>query len=78
MARETMIPVTNVGIWEAGVAADEKSYERIAAPYVTQAVISSEQAQERLSGFKIGVAIWGTLSAASIGFWLVLGYFLLP
>jgi len=77
MARETMIPVTNVGIWEAGVAADEKSYERIAAPYLKPAVKSPEQPQERLSGLKVGVAIWGTLSAASIGFWLVLGYFLL-
>lgn len=78
MARETMIPVTNVGIWEAAVAADEKSYQPVAAPYPKPAVSSSSQEEGWFSGFKLGIAIWGTLSAASIGFWMLLGYLLFP
>jgi hypothetical protein len=77
MARESMIPVTNVGIWETGVTAGEKKYDFISDQRIEHVVEREKKRQDLIQGLKLGITIWGTLSLFSVSFWFLLSYFIL-
>ena len=75
MAQERMIPVTNVGIWDSGVADDPNRYNFV--PKKKSGKTGETQNREEvIRGLKLGIPVWGVLSAVSVSFWAILAYWL--
>lgn len=76
MAQRSMIPVTDLGIWETGVSKKEKGFIFLPDQGKDQSSKKRRERQELIEGLKTGVPVWGLLSAVSISFWGVLIYWL--
>jgi len=77
MAQKSMIPATGLGIWETGISREEKGFSFLPDQRKNQSSAKRKERQEKIEGLKIGVTIWGLLSAVSLSFWGSLIYLLL-
>lgn len=76
MAQRSMIPVTDLGIWETGVSKKQKGFAFLPDQRKDQSSMKRKEREELIEGLKTGVTIWGLLSAVSISFWGTLIYWL--
>lgn len=76
MAQRSMVPVTDLGIWETGVSKKEKGFIFLPDQGKEHASRKRRAREELIEGLKTGVTVWGLLSAVSISFWGILIYWL--
>lgn len=77
MAQKSMIPITDLGIWKPGISREEKGFSFLPDQRGDHSSAKKKERQEMIEGLKIGVTIWGLLSAVSLSFWASLIYLLL-